>query len=64
MTFEQAQAEVAGMIRARVYEEQWGGSIMDYVRYFENDAAVEAFWKETGNRVEIVDDQLERGAII
>ncbi|WP_269670995.1 hypothetical protein [Paenibacillus sp. 481] len=42
------------MIRARVFELQWGGSIMPYVRYFENEAAIEAFTKETGFRIEVL----------
>ena len=54
MTFEEAQATVASQIRARVYEQQWGGSIMDYVRYFENMVAVDEFRKETGYRVDVL----------
>lgn len=54
MTFEVVQANVAGMIRARVYEVQWGGSIMDHVQYFADEAAVEACRQETGFRVEIL----------
>lgn len=43
------------MIRARVYEEQWGGFTADYVRYFENEAAIEQFAKETGYKVEEIE---------
>lgn len=42
------------MIRARVYEVQWGGSVMPYVRYFSSEAAIETFQNETGYRVEVL----------
>lgn len=41
------------MIRARVYEIQWGGSIMDYVTYFENMTEVKKFRLQTGFKVVI-----------
>ncbi|MBD0381306.1 hypothetical protein [Paenibacillus sedimenti] len=42
------------LIRARVYEIQWGGSVMPYVRYFIDLAEIESFKKETGYREEIL----------
>jgi hypothetical protein len=35
------------LIRARVDEIQWGGSVMPYVGYFEDGKAVEAFVEKT-----------------
>lgn len=47
------------MLRAKVYEIQWGGSIMPYVRLFENEAAIQVFKDETGFKVEVVDSSNE-----
>lgn len=41
------------MIRVRVYEKQWGGVEMDYVKYFKNWGEALKYSKETGNRVEL-----------
>lgn len=41
-------------IRARVYGIQYGGSVMPYVRYFENESEIEKFIEETGFRVEVL----------
>ncbi|TDL50935.1 hypothetical protein E2R60_20525 [Paenibacillus dendritiformis] len=45
---------IVPMIRARVHEIQWGNSVMPYVRYFESQAAIEAFQAETGYRIEVL----------
>lgn len=42
------------MIRARVYEIQWGGSVMPYVRYFESETAIQDFRIETGFKVVVI----------
>jgi hypothetical protein len=41
-------------IRARVYEVQWGGSVMDYIRCFESEEAIQEFKNETGYKVEVI----------
>jgi hypothetical protein len=43
-----------GLIRVRVYEIQWGGSVMPYVRYFENEEAIAEFKAQTGYRIEVL----------
>jgi hypothetical protein len=54
MIFEETQVKVASMIRARVYEIQWGGSVMPYVRYFESEEAIQDIRNETGYKVEVL----------
>lgn len=44
------------MLRVRVYEIQWGDVEMDYVRYFENEEQLKEFQKETGWRVEVLEE--------
>lgn len=39
------------MIRARVYEVQWGGSVMDYIQYFANTTEIKKFKLQTGFKV-------------
>lgn len=42
------------MIRARVYEIQYGGFVADYVRYFENSLEIKKFRIATGYKVEVI----------
>lgn len=52
MTFKESQAKVVNMIRVRVYEVLWGGSVMDHIQYFESVEAIHTFHEQTGHRVE------------
>lgn len=43
-----------GMIKVRVYEQQWGGTVCDYVTYFESMLEIKKFRLETGFKVEVI----------
>jgi len=43
------------LYRTRVYEEQWGGTVMPYVTYFESEEQAKEFAEETGYRVELIE---------
>lgn len=43
-------------IRVRVYERQWGDTILDYVRYFDSVKSAQEFSKETNQRIEVLEE--------
>lgn len=45
---------MGNLIRARVYEVQYGGSVMPYVCYFKDESEINEFIEKTGFRVEIL----------